>query len=180
MPNDVDDWDLLSQKEDNEAAFAELFRRNKDYVYRLARGFLGQDTLAEDVTQEVFVRIYRMRKRWFRKAAFRTWLYRMTLNTSRELLRNQRRSHRLVEAIPSTIQFTTDDGPDTDEVDLGQVLNVLPQKQREVVLLRFYERMSVAETAKALGCREGTVKSHLHKAIRTMRKNLSTRDGTGT
>ena len=87
----LEDWELVSRKERTHEAFAVLFERQKDYIYRLACGFVGDQDLAGESTQEVFVRMFEGRKRWKPCAKFTTWVYRMTLNTSRELLRKRRR-----------------------------------------------------------------------------------------
>ena len=70
----VSDWDLISRKKQTDEAFAVLFERHKDYIFRLAAGFVGDPGLADDITQEVFIRMFRGRKRWKPRAAFRTWL----------------------------------------------------------------------------------------------------------
>ena len=95
----LSDWDLVSRKEQTDEAFAILFERHKDYIYRLASGFVGDPGLADEITQEVFVRMYEGRKRWKPRAKFTTWIYRMTLNTSRELLRKRKREHMMLNKV---------------------------------------------------------------------------------
>lgn len=149
-----------------------LFTRHKDYVYRLAWGFLGSRSLAEDVTQEVFLRLAKGRSRWWPRAKFRTWLYQVTLNTAREFRRRRQR-----DAQPLTDEAlerqTAPDPPTLARADLSRALDLLPQRQREVVVLRFYEGLSTKETARIMRCREGTIKSHLHRALATLRQALS-------
>jgi RNA polymerase sigma-70 factor (ECF subfamily) len=84
----LNDWDLLSAR--SPEAFEVLFARHKDRVYRLARSLTGDTWLADDVTQEVFIRLYRRRRTWWRRAQLETLLYRMAVITTRELLRKQR------------------------------------------------------------------------------------------
>ena len=76
--NNIDDWDLLDRREETDESFAILFNRHKDSVYRLAIGFTADHDLADDITQEVFVRIFRGRKRWKPRAKFTIWVYRVT------------------------------------------------------------------------------------------------------
>jgi RNA polymerase sigma-70 factor (ECF subfamily) len=175
----LNDWDLLSAR--SPEAFEVLFARHKDRVYRLARSLTGDTWLADDVTQEVFIRLYRRRRTWRRRAQLETLLYRMAVITTRELLRKQRtedtkRARLLRELSPNQVR-SVDSEPDTRELD--RLLAVLPARQKETVLLRFYEGLSVKDTARALGCREGTVKAHLHRALRRLREYFEAQQRPG-
>jgi RNA polymerase sigma-70 factor (ECF subfamily) len=168
------DWELISRKELTNEAFAILFKRHKDFVYRLAIGFTCDPDLADEVTQEVFVRMYEGRKRWRPRAKFTTWIYRMTLNTSRELLRKSKRERKKLHRVLLEAPDRPETPSDISRVsELENILRALPDRQREAVVLRFYEKLSVKETAKIMGCREGTIKSHLHKALNNLRGLLS-------
>jgi RNA polymerase sigma-70 factor, ECF subfamily len=150
-----------------------LFERHKDYIYRLAYGFVGGQDLADEITQEVFVRMFEGRKRWKPRAKFTTWVYRMTLITSRELLRKRRREHTMLEKVKRETPSHPDSLHSNESgSDLENVLRILPDRQREAIILRFYEKLSIKETAKIMGCRQGTIKSHLHKAMKNLREHL--------
>ncbi|ETX05067.1 RNA polymerase sigma factor [Candidatus Entotheonella palauensis] len=166
-----DDWQLLATAQAGEGGFDMLFARHKDYVYRLAWGFTGDHALADDVTQEVFLRLVKT-KRWQPKALFRTWLYKIVLNTSRELRRRHRRE---TDALPSDYDERRGAEPEDGKHDheVAKALKNLPERQREVVVLRFYEELSTKETARIMGCREGTVKTHLHRALVALRDVLT-------
>ena len=166
-----DDWRLLLDG-DSTAGVGVLFERHKDYVYRLAWGFLGDRSLADDVTQEVFLRLAKKRPHWRPRARFTTWLYRVTLNVSRELGRRARR-----RPPPSEDPPTTAAPPDPALADLQRALGRLPDRQREAVVLRHLEGFSTRETAQVMGCREGSVKTHLHRALATLRDLLAISDG---
>lgn len=171
----INDWDLLSRDDRKHEAFAILFDRHKDYVYRLAVGFTGSSQLADEITQEVFVRLFEGRKPWQPRAKFTTWVYRVTLNTSRELLRKARRDRTALDTLRREMPVVAAGSPeDESEPDLTAVLAMLPDRQREALVLRFYEKLSIKTCAKVMGCREGTVKSHLHKAMANLRQQLST------
>jgi RNA polymerase sigma factor (sigma-70 family) len=175
----LNDWELISAG--SPGAFEVLFARRKDRVYRLARSLTGDTWLADDATQEVFIRLYRGRRRWRRKGRLETLLYRMTVITTRELLRKQRKEHtmraRLMREPSPTRARSTEPEPDTRELD--QLLALLPARQKETVLLRFYEGLSVKDTARALGCREGTVKAHSHRALRRLREHFEAQQHSG-
>lgn len=167
------DWDLVSRKEQTNEAFAILFERHKDFIYRLAIGFTGDPDLADEITQEVFVRMYQGRKRWQPRAKFTTWIYRMTLNTSRELLRKRKRERTILDKVKRETPAQPGSLPENAcGSELNNVLRILPDRQREAVVLRFYEKLSIKETAKVMGCRQGTIKSHLHKAMKNLRQHL--------
>ncbi len=169
----LSDWQLLSQSNHRDEAFAILFNRHKDYIFRLACGFIGDSGLADEITQEVFVRIFKGRKRWRPRAKFTTWIYRMTINTSRELVRRKNRDGKLLDKVKHENQKEYQvDTKDSRQATLQHILAELPTRQREAVVLRFYEKLSIRETAKIMGCRQGTVKSHLHKALKNLRNLL--------
>ena len=169
---EADDWTLLQQA--NDAGLKILFQRHKDYVFRLAYGFIGNHHLAEDVTQDVFLRIAKgyKRKLWQPKAKFRTWLYTLTLNTAREFKRKYLKQN--VELESSLLEQQTAQSSNVALTsDLDRVLGLLTDRQREVVVLRYYEGLSTQETAKILNCRQGTVKSHLSRATQILQQLLA-------
>ena len=169
----LNDWELIGERNEHEA-FATLFDRHHEYVFRVARGLTGDAHLAEDITQDVFIRTFQKRRKWKPKAAFRTLLYGLTLNVTREHLRKRKRDQVKTEAWhqdPTTDPAAINQAPGPS-LPVTPLLEALPARQREVVVLRFFERCSVRETAAIMGCREGTVKAHLHKAIHHMRRQL--------
>jgi len=159
------------QRGDNDA-FDELVRRHQDRLYRMAVVWLHHDQQAADVVQEVFLRSIRGLGAFrFRSAPF-TWLYRTTRNVCHEY--NRRRRTESLETEPG------DPSPGVEQQvaqldaahTVRSLLAGLPERQREVVLLRIFEDLSVRETARAMGCREGTVKALLHKAKARLRLDL--------
>ncbi len=153
-------------------AFDTLVRRHQDRIYRMAAVWLYDAEFAGDVTQEVFLRSFKgLRSFRFRSAPF-TWLYGMTKNVCRE--QNRRRT-------PIALEFEPVDPAANPEAEVSQheaardvrkLVATLPKRQQEVVLLRLFEDMSVRETAKAMSCREGTVKALLHKAKSRLKTQL--------
>jgi len=131
---------------------------------------MGSTSDAEDVTQEVFVRLLRNRKKHRRKARFRTWLYRVTVNILTDQLRRSKRL-RFFSEVPDTAQVDSAETSLTLEQALT-LINQLPTRQREVVLLRQFEGFSTLETAELLNISDGAVKSHLHRGLRQLRARL--------
>ena len=165
----TDDWDLLNAVASDPACLHRLFERHRDFVYRVALQKLGSVADAEDVTQEVFYKIAGMRRRFFKGAAFRTWIYRITANVASDV-RGKRRDQ---GADPADL--VSDDHADASARlrELLSAMRSLPTRQQEVARLRLLEGFDVRETAKALGCSQGTVKTHLHRATRALRVHLS-------
>lgn len=173
----ADDWDLLARAPVEERALRQLFERHRNYVYRVAWGLLNEEQLADDAVQEVFLKMRLGRLKAKPQAKFTTWLYQVALNTARELARSRRKmwsDQDAVRALEATADQTSDPARIDTLKDLGQALAALPGRQREVVVLRFLEGFDTGETAEILGCREGTVKAHLHRATQRLRHLLGT------
>lgn len=171
-----DDWKLLALAKTDARAFGELFERHRDYVFRLAWGFAGRSP-AEDITQEVFTRVLARRRRWVRRAKFTTLLYQITLNISREFRRRHGREivvdlgeNGEAAGLGADLRMHV---KDPQLHDLAKALETLTERQRETVVLRHLEGLSTRETAKVLGCGEGSVKVHLHRGMGRMREFLT-------
>lgn len=164
-----DDWQLLARARRDPAALGELFRRYRDTVFRFAMARTGDSDLANDITQELFLRLARHRRPVFRRAKFSTWLYRVTANIATDQWRRQ-------AARPAApLEEPVGAGGLEASIDLDRVLAVLdslPARQREVFHLRILEQWSVEETATALGINIGSVKTHLHRALGAVRTQL--------
>lgn len=171
-----DDWDLFARAPQDDGALARLFERHRHYVYRLAWGLLSDDDTADDVVQEVFLKIRLGRMKAAPRAKFTTWLYKVALNTAREQGRRKRKSASDAGVVALFGAAASADEPLSrvdDLQDLGAALARLPMRQREIVVLRVLEGFGTGETAEIVGCREGTVKAHLHRATASLRKHLT-------
>lgn len=152
-------------------AFDAIVRRYQDPLYRLASVWLYNPQHAEDAVQDIFLRAWRGLRRFRFRAAPFTWLYRTARHVCNEY--NRRRTSEALDGEPADPAV----GPEGRAGELEaarrvrRLVAVLPGRQREVVMLRIFEELSVADTAKAMGCRQGTVKALLHKAVRRLREN---------
>lgn len=162
-----DDWALLARACRDRRALQTLFERHKDYVYRLACGLLLDQSLADDVVQSVFLRLQEKAFILQPKAKFTTWLYQLALNVSRETGRRHRRLPVAACAEAGYDEPAADDPSHKviDLHDLQKALAQIPQRQREVFVLRYLEGFSTRETAQIVACSEGTVKTHLSRAV---------------
>ena len=145
-------------------------------VYDLAYGFVNDHDDAEDVAQEVFVKVYHALKAFRQDSGFSTWLYRITTNSALDRLKQRKRSvARFVPMEDSHLNgIVAHQGTDggEDSVLIERALHELPTLQRAVVMLRHMDGFSTKQVSDILKCSEGTVKTHLHRGLKKMRKKL--------
>jgi len=175
--NEETDIELLRRFQKGEDdAFDQIVQRFQDRVFRMAAVWLFDEQYTEDAAQEVFMRGFRgLRSFRFRSAPF-TWLYRTTKNVCREF--NRRRQFDALDVEPADPSAGMEALLNRHQAArrVRELVAVLPRRQREVVVLRVFEDCSVRETAKAMGCREGTVKALLYKATARLKLNLKSMD----
>lgn len=143
------------------AGFSALYRDEYQPMIRLAFLMLGSQEQAEDVVHDALARLV---ERWDRVQNHGAYLRTSVMNGSRSVLRRRR----LIR------QHSASDFEDTDpEADyLADLLEILTPKQRAVVVLRYFEQLTIPEIARTLGIREGTVKSSLHRSLRILRQEI--------
>jgi RNA polymerase sigma-70 factor (ECF subfamily) len=157
------------------SAFDALYYRHRDWALRLARRFTGHDDDALDVLQETFGYVFRKFPGFHLTASMTTFLYPVVKNLSIAARRKRTRQAQFPEdsshaepAAPAAVD------PEAGRGELAALLSELPEGQRDVLLMRFVDGMSLAEIGEALGIPEGTVKSRLHNAIATLRADPRT------
>lgn len=178
------DTDLISRAAGGDSsAFQALVERHRSMVYRVAYQFAGNHHDAEDIAQEVFIKVYRSLDRFRQDAQLTSWMYRIVMNACID----HRRRQRLAVAAPfgeeaeQRMLNTPEERPDPEERayagELGQVLESeigrLPNGQRVVFVMRHHQGMKLCEIAEALGLAEGTVKRQLHAAVHRLRQALT-------
>ena len=152
-------------------AFARLLARHYDLMHRVAWRWCGRREDAEDIAQDVCVRLPRALRSWSGDGRFESWLCMVVLNAARDAGRRSAREGRLRDAWAAEPQVVVDDGADADLERLWQAVRRLPPKQREAVTLVYGEGLSHAETGAAMNVTEATVSYHVH-AARTRLKAL--------
>ena len=159
-----------------ERRFAEFVTRHRERSVGLAWRLVGGDAAsAEDVAQEAFLRAYRGLGRFRDDARLSTWFYRILVNEARRQLRRRRIWRRFGggdEPAPDLGYLPPESDPAL-AMRIGQALERLPAGQREVFVLVHLQDMSVAEAAELTGRAVGTVKSHLHRALKALRADLA-------
>jgi RNA polymerase sigma-70 factor (ECF subfamily) len=147
------------------------------HVYDLAFSFVHSHDEADDLAQETFVKAYRSLSSFRGDAGISTWLYRIVTNLSLDRLRQRRRSGQRMVGIDDQAAQAISEGPDfavnTDlRLHIERALYRLPTLQRAVVILRHMDGLSTKQVSDILQCSEGTVKTHLHRALKKMQKML--------
>jgi RNA polymerase sigma-70 factor (ECF subfamily) len=168
-----------------EAACAELVSEHQRMVLQLAINLLGDREEALDLSQDVFLRVFRTIHRFRGHSSLRTWIYRIAVNQARNRHRFWRRRHRADQVsldahVAAHGEFLPTDDPGPDRMlaqrelaaQLQLALDHLPFDQRTAIVLREVDGLSYEEIAYSLGVAVGTVKSRLTRARRALRTEL--------
>ncbi len=150
-----------------------VFERYKDRVFSIAFNFLkGDDAGAQDITQEVFVKVFRAAKSFRQDARLSTWLYRITANACMDEMRKRRRVVLFGDVPPQLSPAVAQHEPAELDPDVKAALGRLTPKLRIAVLLRYFDDLSYDEIADALDVSAGTVASRLNRAHRFLAREL--------
>jgi RNA polymerase sigma factor (sigma-70 family) len=181
MPQVVDPTELSEQESDSSLvrkaiggdrrAFNDLVERHYDFIFRVACKWLGRRQDAEDIAQDVCIKLATAIKSFDGRSAFTSWLYRVTLNVVRD---NQRSSARRGKYHDRLAEVHPEDAPPEQEDataarELWAAVRLLPNQQRDAVMLVYAEEKSHAEAGEIMGCKEATVSWHIHEAKKTLR-----------
>ena len=162
----------------DESAFSLLYDEYFNKVYRYVVTQVGNQTEAEDLTQEVFIKALHAIGSYKQKGApFASWLFRIARNNIIDFWRKQK--GKKTTSIDEAASLASEDDPvdmterRSEAALLADALKLIPQAQKEVVSLRFVSGLSIAEVAQVLGKKEGTVKALQFNGMVSMRKILS-------
>ena len=177
--NDRDVALMERVKNGDDGAFEELLTRHYQSVYRLAYRFLYDSPEAEDITQEVFLRVFRAAQTYSPKAKFSTWLYTITKNLCFNELRKKRSvtvfsiEDEMLPELPSMDESTVSK-LEEEEVKkrVLDAVRELPANLRIAVLLLKYHGLSYEEVAEILGCTVNAVKLRVHRAKKFLTKSI--------
>ena len=152
----------------DERAYAAIVRRHTAVAFRVAYAIVRDSGEAEDAAQEAFVKAHRALGRFRRDAAFRPWLLKIVANEARNRVRRRGRQARLAMRAGLHPPAASSEELALDAIgaaELRAAVDRLAAPQRDVVVCRYLLGLSVAETAAAIGIREGTVKSRTARAL---------------
>jgi len=155
-------------------AFEHLANRHYQMVYRVSYKWCGVKEDAEEIAQDVFVKLAQQIDRFDGRASFKTWLYRITLNTANDFLRKAavKRKYESAFAFDETCHNSeTDPDARLAALRLFAEIDKLPEKQKSAVLLVFGEGLSHKEAARVLKCRETTISWRIFQARKKLRRS---------
>ncbi|MGI6455605.1 MAG: RNA polymerase sigma factor [bacterium] len=169
----------------DQLAFERLYQKYSRDVYTMALRMTGSEEIAEEVTQEVFISIYKNIKRFQFQSAFTTWIYRIVMRRAADYFRkNRKHQGKLISLYdnnnqdqPMEIRDPTQN-PAEEAVQrekanrIEQAILGLQDKQRDILILRYVNQLSYEEIAQILRCRIGTVKSRLNRAHKLLEQIL--------
>src|SRR5262249_21825372 len=158
---DEDVQHLLRRRRYQEA-LEHLLNRYETKVFRMALTFLKDPARAEDVTQEIFLKLWQALPDYDGRASPGTWLYAIARNTCLSTSRSD--SYRKTVPLDECHEPAAPGSALITDMELSQCVDRLPEIQRTVIILFYLQERSVDEVARMLGMPEGTVKSHLHRA----------------
>ena len=182
---------MLDVKAGDERSFELLLQRYRtplvNFLYRMVRA----REEAEDLAQEVFLRVYRARKDYVPSAKFTTWLFRIATNLALNSVRDNR-YQRMEVSLDAPVTIDTEDG-DEKVLDIAEkhpnieqylveesrkkmirhAIDKLPEKQRAAVLMHKYQELDYGDIARILECSESALKSLLFRAYETLRVELA-------
>ena len=161
-------------KEGKVEKLAMLFERHHISLFNFFLRLTGSRNVSEDLVQDVFFRILNYRKTYKGESKFTTWMYQIARNAHIDYLRKRR------EEFPLDEQWAESASPDLspdEELEKGQDIRMmrealarLPVKKREVLILSRFQNLKYKEIAELLDCQIGTVKAHVHRAIKDLSK----------
>lgn len=183
MDNDVQLVNKINAGDDT--AFEQLVHIYEKKVYTMALRMTGNQEDACDLSQEVFLRIYRSLAQFKNESSLSTWIYRLSSNVCIDFLRRRKKHPQLPlvteqedgehEIEISDMRYNPESEYDKQEIrqQLAQALEYLTAEHRQIVVLRDISGLSYAEIASVLGIEEGTVKSRLFRSREQLRRLLT-------
>jgi RNA polymerase sigma-70 factor, ECF subfamily len=175
---------MLRVRDGDETSFALLLQKHRNSVVHFLYRMVQNQAIAEELAQEVFLRVYRSRESYEPTAKFTTWLFRITTHLALNHVRD-RRHDKLHESIDEQVEDAAprqlaDRVPNVEErllksarlAEIRVAIDQLPEKQRSAVLMHKYQEMEYSQIAAVLQCSESAVKSLLFRAYESLRGRL--------
>jgi RNA polymerase sigma-70 factor (ECF subfamily) len=182
---DLDTELMVRVKEGDGASFGVLLEKHRSPVVHFLYRMVQNHAVAEELAQEVFLRVYRSRGTYEPTAKFTTWLFRIATRLALNALRdgkNERLQERLDDdSSDMPVRQVSDLRPSVEQSlvyqakldEVRRAIAALPEKQRAAVLMHKYEEMEYTQIARVLSCSESAVKSLLFRAYETLRARLA-------
>lgn len=179
FPGSAPDVELMLRvQRGDEAAFGELMEKHRKRVLNLVFRYVGEANAAEDIAQDVFVRVYQSRHRYTPTAKFSTWLYRIAVNHCLNAIRARKSQAASLSKEEGRREGEGGEAPDEGirrsevRVAVREAIDSLPPSQRMAVLLARFEELSYQEIGEAMGLSLEAVKSLLFRAKESLQERL--------
>ena len=155
----------------NDNAFLKLFQEYESVIYRTAFMYVKNQNDALDVVQETAYRSFKSIGNLNEPKYFKTWLIKITISCALDMLRKQKK---IIQMRPGSMELISEDvKEDIDlEVTLQELIELLDEDEKSVIILRFYHDMTIKEVAESLNIPLGTAKTILYRALKRLRKDL--------
>ena len=167
----IDEKTILQAAEGDMKAFERVYRLSAGYIYTLAFRVTCNIEDAQEVTQDVFLKIHKNLKRFNFRSSFKTWAYRIAVNTALNLVRKRKKEREKIVVFenPADLENIAEDrmtpiGREDTEEEVRGMLDALPPEQRACVVLRSIEGLEYKEIARVLDININTVRSRLKRA----------------
>ena len=176
---------MLRVKDGDSASFGVLLAKHRTPVVHFLYRMVQNPAVAEELAQEVFLRVYRSRATYEPTAKFTTWLFRIATHLALNTLRDgkyERLQERLDDdSAEAPVRQVSDGRPSVEQRmvyqakldEVRRAVGALPDKQRAAVLMHKYEEMEYSQIARVLNCSESAIKSLLFRAYETLRARLA-------
>ena len=176
---------MLRVRAGDTASFTALLEKHRGPVVHFLYRMVQNQPVAEELAQEVFLRVYRSRESYEPTAKFTTWLFRiathLALNQIRDRKHERNQENLDEETVDGMTRQVADRGPNVEQSmvrdarlnEVRTAISALPDKQRAAVMMHKYEELEYSQIARALGCSESAVKSLLFRAYETLRGRLA-------
>jgi RNA polymerase sigma-70 factor (ECF subfamily) len=179
---------IIEYLEGDKNSFTEIVNRYLKLIYNFVYRLIGNEKVAEDITQEVFLKVWKSIKKFDKEKSFKTWIFSIAKNTTIDYLRKRK-------DVPMSL-FDNDEGenflednlidielrPDEifalaqDKKQIDTVMKELSIVQKEVIILKYGNEMSLSEVSEIMNMPKDTVKSHHRRALIKLKKLLETRE----
>lgn len=166
------------ETEDREVLIDEIMSRYGQDILRLVYSYVNNKELAEDLTQDIFVKCYKSLHTYKGKSSLRTWLWRIAINHCKDFLKSWYNKHVVISEEQSISHRTTKEMVEEvviqkeEDDQLMAAIMTLPIKYREVIYLFYYEELLIKEIAVVTGASVNTVKTRLRRAKELLKKRL--------
>lgn len=165
---------IKKAKKGNDRAFQELIEEEKNKLYRMAYLYIKNEDDALDIVQETIYKAYISIKNLKDINYFSTWITRILINSALDFIKKKSRIIPIDEF--SNLPNVEYEHEMEDSIDLVEAIERLNEPYKTVIILRYYKDFTIKQIADILDCPEGTVKTHLHRAIKILKLDIRKED----